>query len=171
MKLMKRLVLTVIGEDKLGLVETLSNVLANNHANWLASNLSHLSGYFAGMVEVEVAEEYLADLTQAIGEIKELKVELHDSVGNELPAMQEIEFVITGNDRKGIVQELSSIITHKGASIIHFTSSRQSAPNWGGGLFHAVARVGLPAGMSPDVVADALEQLASDIVVDLEQAS
>lgn len=168
---MKRLVLTVIGEDKLGLVENLSNVLAQNHANWLASNLSHLSGYFAGVVEIEVAEDYLVNLTQALSDIDDLKVEVHDGVGNELPAMQEIEFVITGNDRKGIVQELSSIITHKGASIIHFTSSRQSAPNWGGGLFHAVAKVGLPNGMSPDVVADALEQLASDIVVDLEQAS
>lgn len=168
---MKRLVLTVIGEDKLGLVESLSNVLADNHANWLASNLSHLSGYFAGVVEIEVAEDYLVNLTQALGDITDLKVEVHDGVGNELPTMQEIEFVITGNDRKGIVQELSSIITHKGASIIHFTSSRQSAPNWGGGLFHAVAKVGLPNGMSPDVVADALEQLASDIVVDLEQAS
>ncbi|NVK25819.1 MAG: glycine cleavage system protein R [Gammaproteobacteria bacterium] len=168
---MKRLVLTVIGEDKLGLVENLSNVLAQNNANWLASNLSHLSGYFAGVVEIEVAEEHIAELTTAISNVKELKVDIHDGVHQELSEVQEIEFVITGNDRKGIVQELSSIITHKGANIIHFTSSRQSAPNWGGGLFHAVAKVGLPAGMCPDTIADALEQLASDIVVDLEQAS
>lgn len=168
---MKRIVLTVIGEDKLGLVETLSNVLLQHHANWLASNLSHLSGYFAGVVEIEITEEHLAELTQAIKALPDLKIEMHDSVGNELTSEQEIEFIITGNDRTGIVQELSSIITHKGASIIHFTSSRQSAPNWGGGLFHAVARVSLPQGMDADVIADALEELASDIVVDLEQAS
>ena len=168
---MKRLVLTVIGEDKLGLVESLSNLLVAHHANWLASNLSHLSGYFAGVVEIEISEEYIAQLSQGINELSDLNVEIHDGVGNQLQAMQEIEFVITGNDRKGIVQELSSIITHKGAHIIHFTSSRQSAPNWGGGLFHAVAKVGLPVGMCADTIADALENLATDIVVDLEQAS
>jgi len=167
---MKRLVLTVIGKDKLGLVERLSNLLVEHHANWLASNLSHLSGYFAGVVEVEVAEDHIADLTQAIAELEDLKVDLHHG-GNDLQVMQEIEFVITGNDRKGIVQELSSIITHKGAHIINFSSSRQSAPNWGGGLFHAVAKVGLPVGMCADTIADALDELASDIVVDLEQAS
>ncbi len=168
---MKRLVLTIIGEDKVGLVETLSNTLVANHANWLASNLSHLSGFFAGVVEIEVATENLEGLSKALKSIQDLKVDIHDGAGNEVTDVQNIEFVITANDRKGIVQELSSIITHKGASIIHFTSSRQSAPNWGGGLFHAVAKVALPVGLSADVVADALEQLASDIVVDLDEAS
>jgi len=168
---MKRLVLTIIGEDKLGLVEKLSNALVAHHANWLASNLSHLSGYFAGVVEIEVAEEHIEELSSALSELPELKIEIHDSVGNEVKATQEIEFVITGNDRKGIVQELSTIITHKGASIIHFTSTRQSAPNWGGGLFHAVAKVALPVGLSAEVIANALEQLASDIIVDLDEAS
>lgn len=168
---MKRLVLTIIGEDKVGLVEVLSNTLVANHANWLASNLSHLSGFFAGVVEIEVVEEHLDELNLALKAIPELKVEVHDCAGNEVADVQNIEFVITANDRKGIVQELSSIITHKGASIINFTSSRQSAPNWGGGLFHAVAKVALPSGLSADAVADALEQLASDIVVDLDEAS
>lgn len=167
---MKRLVLTVIGKDKAGLVESLSNTLVSHHGNWLASNLSHLSGYFAGVVEVEVAEEHLTELVDSLASIDELKVEVHDSVDHDSPSQQEIEFVITGNDRKGIVQELSSIINHKGASIIHFTSSRQSAPNWGGGLFHAVAKVALPVGMNADDIAEALEQLASDIVVDLDEA-
>jgi len=168
---MKKLVLTVIGEDRVGLVQNLSNALVENHANWLASNLSHLSGYFAGVVEVEVPENHITELSDALASVPGLKIELHDSVGHEPLSAQEIEFVITGNDRKGIVQELSEIIEHKGASIVHFTSSRQSAPNWGGGLFHAVAKVSLPVGMNPDIIAESLEQLASDIVVDLEQAS
>lgn len=165
---MKRVVLTVIGEDKPGLVERLSNVLVKNNANWLASNLSHLSGFFAGVVEIEVPEEHFAALDSALNEIKELKVEAHTGVESSEQASQEIEFVITGNDRSGIVQELSSVISHKGASIQNFVSSKQGAPNWGGSLFHAVAKVKLPSGMSADVIAEALEQLASDIVVDLD---
>lgn len=168
---MKKLVLTVIGEDKIGLIEQLSNVLLKNNASWLASNLSHLGGYFAGVVEIEVPENHLAELTKDFSELQELKVELHDERETVTTETQELEFVITGNDRQGIVQELSSIITHKGASILRFTSSRQSAPNWGGGLFHAIAKVSLPVGMNADVIVDALEELASDIVVDLDEAS
>lgn len=167
---MKRLILTVIGKDRLGLVEILSNTLVANNANWLVSNLSHLSGYFAGVVEIEVAEEHIELLTSALSCINELNIDIHDDLGEDLPEGQEIEFIITGNDRKGIVQELASIITHKGASIIHFSSSRQTAPNWGGGLFHAVAKVYLPTGMDADVIAEALEGLASDIIVDLDEA-
>ncbi|MDC2890561.1 glycine cleavage system protein R [Psychrosphaera algicola] len=168
---MKKLVLTVIGKDKVGLVQNLSNVLVENHGNWLASNLSHLSGYFAGVVEVEVAEEFISDLTSALSQLDDLKIDVHDGTGSESDQNQQIEFVITGNDRKGIVRELSEIIQHKGASIVNFTSSRQSAPNWGGGLFHAVAKVELPVGLDADVIAEALEELATDIVVDLELAS
>ena len=133
--------------------------------------MSHLSGYFAGVVEIEVAEEHLEQLSKGLDDLSELKIEWHDSVTESEKEAQEIEFVITGNDRTGIVQELASIISHKGASIIQFTSNRQSAPNWGSGLFHAVAKVSLPKGMSADVIAESLEQLASDIVVDLEEAS
>jgi glycine cleavage system regulatory protein len=168
---MKRFILTVIGKDKLGLVEVLSNTLVAHNANWLVSNLSHLSGYFAGVVEIEVSDENIEALSIALANINELKIDIRDAVGDEVKEGQEIEFVITGNDRKGIVQELSSIITHKGGSIIHFASSRQTAPNWGGSLFHAVAKVYLPVGMNADAIAEALESLASDIIVDLEDAS
>jgi len=167
---MKRLILTIIGKDRLGLVEILSNTLVTHNANWLESNLSHLNGYFAGVVEIEVGAEDVQALALALLNINELKIDIHDDVGNEPPKGQEIEFVITGNDRKGIVQELSSIIKHKGGSIIKFVSTRQVAPNWGGALFHAVAKVYLPMGMNADTVVEALEDLAADIIVDLEEA-
>jgi glycine cleavage system regulatory protein len=137
----------------------------------LASNLSRLSGYFAGVVEIEVAEPDLAGLSDALTNIVGLKVDVHQSQHeDDNVTAQEIEFVITGNDRKGIVQELASIITHKGASNIKFSSSRQAAPNWGGGLFQAVARVSLPVCMNANDISEALEELATDIVVDLDEA-
>ena len=44
---MKQLVLTIIGKDKAGLVEQLSRVINEHRGNWMASNLSHLAGYFS----------------------------------------------------------------------------------------------------------------------------
>ncbi|KKO45485.1 glycine cleavage system protein R [Arsukibacterium ikkense] len=165
---MKQLVLTVIGKDKAGLVEQLAKVVNEQNGNWMASNLSHLAGYFAGIVQIEVAEPELGALVTALSTISDLDIKVQQGEHSELNKQQQLRFVITGNDRPGIVRELSSVIKHKGTNIVHFSSNKQSAPNWGVPLFHAEAIVQLPAGLSRDEVVKALESIATDIVVDVE---
>ncbi len=165
---MKQLVLTLIGKDKAGLVEQLATVISSHNGNWMASNLSHLAGYFAGILQVEVAEQDLPGLTAALEAISDLDIRVQHGLPTELNTQQQLRFLITGNDRPGIVRELSSVIKHKGTNIIHFESSKQSAPNWGVPLFNAVATVELPTGLSRDEVVKALEAIATDIVVDVE---
>ncbi len=168
---MKQLVLTVIGHDKSGLVEQLATVVNQHHGNWMASNLSHLAGYFAGIVQLEVADTDLAELTEALQAIADLDIHIHHGIDSDGQNQQLLKFVITGNDRPGIVRELSSVIKHKGTNIIHFESSKQSAPNWGSPLFNAIATVELAPGLSRDEVIAALEAIATDVVVDVETAS
>ena len=165
---MKQLVLTIVGKDQSGLVENVSTIVVNHKGSWLASNLSHLGGYFAGIVQVELPDEQTASFKDALKGIGHVTVQEDSFELNN--SCQQINFVITGNDRPGIVNELSSIIKHKGANITHFTSNQQSAPNWGVPLFNAVATVELPVGMCKEVVIDALEELASDLIVDVEDA-
>lgn len=165
---MKQLILTIIGKDKAGLVEQLAKVVNSHNGNWMASNLSHLAGYFAGIIQVEVPEAALADLVAALQQLTDLDIRVQHGEHSELNKAQQLKFVITGNDRPGIVQELSAILLHKGANIIAFESSRQSAPNWGVPLFNAETTVQLPAGLSRDDLIRALEAIAADIIVDLE---
>ncbi len=165
---MKQLILTVIGQDKAGLVEQLATVIASHQGNWMASNLSHLGGYFAGILQLEVPEEHLFALTTELERMADLDIKIQQGLHSEVHLDKQLQFVITGNDRPGIVRELSSVIKHKGANIIHFESSKQSAPNWGVPLFHAIATVELPVGLNKDEVVKALEAIASDVVVDIE---
>jgi len=165
---MKQLVLTLIGQDKAGLVEQLATLIAEYHGNWTASNLSHLAGYFAGILQVEVAEQHVAALTAALQQMKDLDIRVQHGVDSRVNEQKLLRFVITGNDRPGIVRELSSVIKHKGTNIIHFESSKQSAPNWGVPLFNAIATVELPEGLNKDEVVQALEDIASDVMVDVE---
>lgn len=165
---MKQLILTVIGQDKAGLVEQLATVIASHQGNWMASNLSHLGGYFAGILQLEVAPEHLFALTTELERMSDLDIKIQQGLQSEVHTDKQLQFVITGNDRPGIVRELSSVITHKGANIIHFESSKQSAPNWGVPLFNAIATVQLPEGLNKDEVVKALEAIASDVVVDVE---
>lgn len=165
---MKQLILTVIGKDKSGLVEQLATVINDHHGNWTASNLSHLAGYFAGILQVEAEEQHLTALTDALGAIADLDIKIQQGLPTDAALQRQLKFVITCNDRPGIVRELSSVIKHKGTNIIHFESDKQSAPNWGVPLFNAVATVELPAGLSRDEVVKALEAVAADIIVDVE---
>ena len=52
------LVLTVIGDDKPGLVESLSSVIADHQGNWLESSMSQLAGKFAGILKVSVNKDH-----------------------------------------------------------------------------------------------------------------
>ena len=51
---METLVLTVIGDDRPGLVSALSACLSGHEAVWQRSQMSRLAGKFAGIVEVVV---------------------------------------------------------------------------------------------------------------------
>ena len=166
---MKQLVLTIIGKDRPGLVEEISSTILSHHGNWLMSNLSHLAGQFAGIIQVEVAEEYLQEIQSSLHELPDLEVIIESGDHSQQKAEPEtFNLVITGNDRPGIVQELASVIRHKGANIIHLNSRQQSAPNWGVPIFSAFATVVLPAGVNKEYVIEALEASTSDLIVDIE---
>ncbi len=165
---MKQLVLTLIGKDKAGLVEQLATIISSHQGNWTASNLSHLGGFFAGILQVEVAAEHAAELSAALESMPGLDIKIHEGTTSQVNEHKLLKFVITGNDRPGIVRELSSVIKHKGTNIVHFESSKQSAPNWGVPLFNAIATVELPDGLDKDEVIRALEDIASDVMVDVE---
>ncbi len=171
---MKQLALTVIGPDRPGLVDDIAKAVLNHQGHWLASNLSHLAGHFAGIVQIEVPESELSAVRASLDALSDLEIQMApcldkpsaETSDDDTPSL--LNFVITGNDRPGIVQELSSVISHKGGNIVHFTSKRQSAPNWGVPLFNAVATVQLAKGMNKDEVIRALESITADLTVDVE---
>ena len=115
-----------------------------------------------------MAEQHVAALTAALQQMQDLDIRVQHGVDSRVNQQKLLRFVITGNDRPGIVRELSSVIKHKGTNIIHFESSKQSAPNWGVPLFNAIATVELPEGLNKDEVVRALEDIASDVMVDVE---
>jgi glycine cleavage system regulatory protein len=119
-------------------------------------------------LQVEVAEQHVEALSKALQQMQDLDIRIQHGVETKVQEHRLLKFVITGNDRPGIVRELSSVIKHKGTNIVHFESSKQSAPNWGVPLFNAIATVELPAGLNKDEVVRALEDIAADVMVDVE---
>lgn len=164
---MKQLIITVIGQDKPGLVEQLSDTVYHNHANWLKSTLTHLSGQFAGIVQVEVSHQHIQQLSNALSQIAGLQIQIVETQITSSPSPEIQTLHITGNDRAGIVKEVAAHLHQLGVNICKLKTHTQSAPNWGYPLFCAEFQLTLPPHLCLEHVQDALEQLADDLTVDL----
>ncbi len=166
---MSNLVLTVVGDDRAGLVAALADVVSAHGGNWEHSQLAELAGTFAGIVVVSVPDERADDLTVALGRLDGLlKVTVHPgALQTEAAKPRELTVNVLGNDHPGIVRDISAVLSRHGLSIDLLTSESREAPMSGGRLFeaHVVARV--PAGADPGAIKADLERLAAEILVDI----
>ncbi|ELR65289.1 ACT domain protein [Photobacterium marinum] len=165
---MKHLIITVIGKDRPGLVELLSDTVYQNNGNWLSSSLSKLAGQFAGILQVEVASQYIPLLKNALSQINELQIHIVEDDNSNAPATALHNLTVTGNDRPGIVKDVTARLNQLGININKLKTENQSAPNWGYPIFTAHFQLELPQGLELDVVQDSLEQIADDLTVDMD---
>src|SRR5688572_12622682 len=70
------LVLTVLGQDRPGLVEAISRVVAEHGANWVESRMAHLAGHFAGILRVEIDAAGAETLAASLRSLSESGLEL-----------------------------------------------------------------------------------------------
>ena len=165
---MTTLVLTVIGDDRSGLVNALAAVVADHRGNWERSQMAELGGAFAGIVLVEVAAERAEAFRAAASGIEGLQVSILEADGDVTaePA-DRVSVELLGNDRPGIVRELTAVFARHGVSIEEFESDTTEASMSGGRLFQARISAPVAAGADLDALRADLERLASELMVDI----
>lgn len=166
---MPNLVLTVVGDDRAGLVAALADVVSAHSGNWERSQLAELAGTFAGIVVVSVPADRLESLTTALGHLDGLlKITAHAATDVTPPEhVRELSLRVIGNDRPGIVRDVSAALSRHALSIESLTSQTMDAPMSGGRLFEARVVVHVPLDADLDAIRSDLERLASEILVDL----
>jgi glycine cleavage system regulatory protein len=165
---MNHLIISFISPDRPGLVDAISNAVSQHQGNWQTSSLHHLSGYFAGIIEIAVSTEQSASLINTIQSIKDFKCQIETASANNSNTPADIVIELTANDRSGIVQEISSVIHTQGGNLLKLVSSNDSAPHSGQELFKAKATISV-AENTVDNLIDALERLADDLIVDISR--
>ena len=164
------LVLTVIGADRPGLVETLAQTIAEHGASWLESRMAHLAGHFVGLLRVSVPETRASELAHALRalESRGLRVIVESALG-EGPdrSAPRLRLELVGLDRPGIVREISRAIAQRGVNVEELESHTSSAPMSGETLFHVAAWLRLPSTGDPDELRATLEKLADELMVEL----
>lgn len=168
------LVLTVLGEDRPGLVDAIAQVVVDHGGNWIESRMAHLAGQFAGILRVEVDADKADALKEAINQLGNqpggggLESVVHADVVGAAPSENPVvQLSLVGQDRPGIVREISQVLVAHGVNVEELSTACKRAPNSGQELFEATAQLRLPAGMSAEALSAALEQVASDMMVDV----
>ena len=164
------LVLTVISVDKPGLVESLSATVASHGGNWMESRMARLGGQFAGILKVSVEPGRVDALAKDLRELESSGLHVvversHRGEGGS--AWRELELELVGNDRPGIIRDISQALAACGVNVDELESECESAPMSGGMLFKARASLRVPAEVSIDALREALEEIANDLMVDL----
>lgn len=164
---MKPVIFTIIGNDKPGLVDAVAKKVYEYGGNWQGSSFAHMAGQFAGFVEALVPADKHQALIDALNSIDGLQVHSQSVSDSTQTDADELTIEVMGNDRPGIVQQITNVLNRFSLNIINFNSTCESAPNWGSEMFKARIRVALPAEVDQDDVKDALEAVANDLVVDI----
>jgi glycine cleavage system regulatory protein len=166
---MSQLVITIVGEDRPGIVESLAAVVADHDGNWLSSSMSNLAGQFAGIIEVAVEDDRCDGLAAAIGELSGLQVHsVKGGAPTEVGDHQIAELEVVGLDQPGIVHSLTQLLKGQGVNLLQFASWTEPAPNSGDELFRAVAEFEITDTVNLKSLKDELENLAEEMAVDIE---
>ncbi len=165
---MTTLILTVAGSDRPGLVAAVADVVDAHGGNWENSQLAELAGVFAGVIQVSVTPEHQDELTSALHALDGLlTVAVHTGSDAAATAAQPISLQILGNDRPGIVREVSAVLKAHGVSIERIDTETKDAAMAGGRLFEASVTAEVPASADLDALRADLERLTSELQVDI----
>ena len=164
------LVVTVIGRDKPGLVNALSEKVAAFGGSWLESRMARLAGEFAGIVLVDLPEANVDALAAALRDLEAtgLRSTVERSAGGPPHgSYKTLKLDLVAHDRPGIVRDITQVLAQQGVNIEEFTSRIASASFSGERLFEATARLLVRDNFAIDDLRKKLERLANEMMVDI----
>lgn len=170
--MVRRLLATITGRDRPGIVEQVTEVLVRHGANLKESRMARLGGEFAGILEIAVPEKAAARLAADLKTLKKKGIEVvsrpirgkgRGPHAGYLPHHIEV----SGADHEGIVHAVAAALAEMGANIEELSTDVIPAPVSGAPLFHMRALVQVPASLGTAPLRERLDRLASLQGVDI----
>jgi glycine cleavage system regulatory protein len=162
-------ILSVIGSDRPGLTEALAAAVLSAGGNWLESHLSRLGGLYVGSVLVALEADQVDRLRAAVSAVdaQGLEVRIAPAVEDPGPIGEALQFTLVGQDRLGIVKQVTAVLAGLDANIETFRTWISSEPHSGMPLFNMEASLRLPPDLKVGKVQAALEDISAEIMVDI----
>ena len=135
---MTTLILSVVGSDRPGLTQALASAVLSAGGNWLESHLSQLGGLYVGsvLVELEAGQEEALRAAVSAVDAHGLEVRIAPTIAAPAPTGELLQLGVVGQDRPGIVHQVTGVLRDLGANIESFGSRLSIEPHQGAPLFH-----------------------------------
>jgi glycine cleavage system regulatory protein len=166
-------VLTIIGNDRTGLVQRVADRIAAVGANWEESRMARLAGQFAGILLVTVDAARADELVGSLRKLDAdgLTVSVRPTAEHTAPsATVRLALELTAHDRPGIVRDIATIFAERGINVEELESEVASAPMSGDPMFKASAILVASASTSLAELRSVLEALGGELMLDLSVA-
>lgn len=164
------LILSVMAADRPGIVERIAEAVETADGNWMESRLATMAGRFAGIVRVQLEQDRYETLQESIQALRSQGLNIQAEVGEtDTREFESHTFEVVGNDRKGIVREVTRALASMDVNVIDLSTEVEPASMSGGLLFKAVIELGLTREQPIDSVIAKLEELSPDLMVDVKE--
>jgi len=168
----KYMILCAVGKNRLGIVDDVTTFLLGKNTNIEDSRMVILGGRFSIMCLFSCSKDGLQNIKDDIGSLHKigLKTTLHeaDSPGSltkedQLP----LTFEVISMDHPGIIQSFVHILKEHNVCIQSLDTQMKPMPHCGAPLFDLKMKADVPTEQSIAKVKEELNNLASELNLDL----
>ena len=167
---MKSILISVLGDDKPGLLDSLSEIIVSNEGDWIESNMFTVEAKFAGILRVNVpsknAEKLIKKLTSSkLG----LQIACEETAPVRLSDFKSYNIELIGQNHVGIINKLSHVLANdlqanvEGIKTEVINSSMASSEQ----LFKAQINLHLPMSIDERLIKEKLELIADEMMVEI----
>lgn len=160
---MTTLAITVIADDRPGIIARVATALSGHRMNLTDSSMTVLSGHLA-MTLICTGETPIEDVRDALAAAadSDLIIHVHPVTDTMSPATPAVSYLLTvhGADRLGIVAELTAVVAEAGGNITDLTT------RLAGELYVLAAEIDLPADVDSGALRSRLAETAARLGVD-----
>jgi len=167
---MKSIVITLIGDDRPGIVESISKIIVDFQGEWVESRMANLCGKFTGLLRANLPDDQCEAFTAALkSQASDLSISIEQvDKAQDISAAPSYKLELLGQDRPGIVHRISAALAENGATVDDMETEVIEASMSGEQLFKASIVLRLEQGHNIDDLSQVLEQLANELIVDIE---
>lgn len=167
------IVLSIIGPDRPGIVGELSQQIANSGGNWDESSMLSRGSTFAGIVYFNIPSDAVDQCSSSFDALRQqgFQISVGRVEGIEEKTTTTIMLDLVGQDRPGIVKEISETLNTHNVNVEELSTEVSQASMAGGDLFKMQAVLHIPESLDIGVLQQSLEGLANELMVDINLGS
>jgi len=168
-----KLVITLSGKDKIGIVEQVTKQILDCGGNVDSSRMARLGGVFTMLMLVSIDENKFDNLKQCIDALKSegytvTTCKTETSKPGDTQGWLPYKLEVNGADHEGIIYKITQQLKERSINVETMDTGMVDAPVSGTPLFMMTATLLVPPGISTRALQDDLTTVGDTLNIDIE---